>query len=58
MCPCFALGCGVLIVPCFSPWSAGGDIRSGLLSPLGKLAVLDRAVAIVAGRLLPLPLGQ
>ena len=56
-CPCFLAGPGALILPAFSPWAAGGDVRSGrFLSPYARLGSFDRAVAIVADKLLPVRL--
>jgi DNA ligase-associated metallophosphoesterase len=56
-CPCFLVGDDVLVLPAFSPWSAGTNIRHGVfLSPYLRRAHLTQSVAIVAGRLLPMPI--
>jgi hypothetical protein len=55
-CPCFVVGPQVLVLPAFSPWAAGTEIRarSGL-SAFSREAAFERVVAILAGKLLPLP---
>jgi len=56
-CPCFVAGDGFLVLPAFSHWAAGGDIRSyRFMSPYARLRPSTHAVAIVAGKLLPIPL--
>lgn len=56
-CPCFLSGPGFLVVPAFSPWAAGSDIRRGnFLSPYTRLSKADRAIAILADKLLPVRL--
>jgi hypothetical protein len=56
-CPCFLLGDDVLALPAFSRWSAGTNVRQGVfLSPYLRRANLTQTIAIVADRLLPLPL--
>jgi putative SbcD/Mre11-related phosphoesterase len=56
-CPCFLAGPGVLVLPAFSRWAAGSEIgRRPFLSPYARLGALDRAVAVVAGKLMPIPL--
>jgi len=56
-CQCFLVGEDVLVLPAFSPWSAGTNIRNGIfLSAYVRRARLQQAVAIVAGKLLPIPL--
>jgi hypothetical protein len=56
-CPCFVTGKSFLILPAFSRWAAGGDIRSyGFTSPYARHDPAERAVAIVAGKLLPVVL--
>lgn len=50
-CPCFVIGDGALVLPCFTNWSAGGR---GSFSALGQAVLEERRVAIIAGRLLPL----
>jgi putative SbcD/Mre11-related phosphoesterase len=55
-CPCFLAGPRVLILPAFSGWAAGVSIHQGqFMSGLAAAADFDRAVAIVAGKLLPVP---
>jgi putative SbcD/Mre11-related phosphoesterase len=53
-CPCFVVGEGALLLPSFTPWSPGSNLRGGMLSSLGKEMVPTNVVAIVAGRILPL----
>lgn len=56
-CPCFLAGADALVLPAFSSWSTGANVRSGVfLSPYARAARFDRAIAIVAGKLLPLRL--
>lgn len=56
-CPCFLVGEDVLVLPAFSPWSAGTNIRHGVfLSPYVRRAKLTQTIAIVANRLLPMPI--
>ncbi|MEP6668194.1 MAG: metallophosphoesterase [Chthoniobacter sp.] len=58
-CPCFVAGPNFLVLPAFSRWAAGGDIRSyRFMSPYARLRPAERAVAIVAGKLLSMPLGK
>lgn len=53
-CPCFLAGPGLLIVPAFSPWAAGTEIRGDrFLSPYPRLTPPTDAIAILAGKLLP-----
>lgn len=56
-CPSFLVGEDVLVLPAFTSWSSGTDVRGGtFLSPYTHRARLTQAVAIVAGKLLPIPL--
>lgn len=56
--PCFLAGESLLVLPAFSPWAAGGDFRStGGLSCFLNLDRPNKAVAILAGKLLPVPIG-
>jgi len=58
-CPCFVAGANFLVLPAFSRWAAGGDIRTyRFMSPYARLRAAERAVAIVAGKLLPVPLAR
>jgi putative SbcD/Mre11-related phosphoesterase len=53
-CPCFLAAPGVLVLPAFSAWAAGSPIRDGcFLSHYARLSHFDRAVAVVADKLLP-----
>jgi putative SbcD/Mre11-related phosphoesterase len=54
-CPCFIVGEGTLVLPCFTEWSAGGNAGPSWLSALGKGMKVQRRIAIVAGKLLSLP---
>lgn len=56
-CPCFLISDDAVVLPAFSAWSSGTDVRGGVfLSPYSRAAHFDRAVVIVAGKLLPVPL--
>lgn len=55
--PCFLCAKGLLVLPAFSSWAAGCDVRRGtFLSEFPILAGPDKAVAILAGKLLPVRL--
>lgn len=56
--PCFLASDGLLVLPAFSEWAAGSNIRRGeYLSPYLRATVPHQAVAILAGKLLPMRLG-
>jgi metallophosphoesterase superfamily enzyme len=56
-CPCFLTGPRILILPAFSSWAAGSNVRSTpFLSAFAREALFSHAYAIVAGRILPVPL--
>ena len=56
-CPCFLVAPRILILPAFSPWSAGSNIRSSqFLSPLARETHFTDAYAILASRILPISL--
>jgi putative SbcD/Mre11-related phosphoesterase len=56
-CPCFLAGSPILILPAFSGWSAGSNVRSSrFLSAFAREAVFSHAYAILAGRILPVRL--
>jgi putative SbcD/Mre11-related phosphoesterase len=58
-CPCFVAGTNFLVLPAFSRWAAGGDIRSyRFMSPYARLRPAKCAIAIVAGKLLPVLLAK
>ena len=55
-CPCFLAGPGILVLPAFSVWAAGSPIQEGnFMSPYARNSHFDRAVAVLAGKLLPIP---
>jgi len=55
-CPCFVRGEGLLMLPAFSEWAAGSNLRRGsFLSPYLRAAHVLGAHAVVAGKLLALP---
>ena len=55
-CPCFLVARGLIVIPAFSQWAAGGNVRGGdFMSPLARAARFEKAVAILAGKLLPVP---
>ena len=52
-CPCFLAGPGILILPAFSTWAAGCNVRGGhFMSALAQNAEFSRAYAILGGRIL------
>lgn len=56
-CPCFLVGPRVVVLPAFSAWAAGSNVRQDqFLSPLARDAEFTHAVAILAGKVLPVPL--
>lgn len=56
-CPCFLVRRDLVVLPAFSNWAAGSEVRgSKFLSPLARAGKFTRAVAILAGKLLPVPL--
>ena len=56
-CPCFVIGADFVVLPAFSRWAAGTDVRGReLMSPLIRASRPERAIAIVADKLLPLRL--
>jgi uncharacterized protein len=56
-CPCFLVSDKVVVMPAFSRWAAGTNIRSyPLMSELARSATFTRAIAICGEKLLPLPL--
>ena len=57
-CPCFAIAGRLIVLPAFTAWSAGTDIRSSdsFISEFAKAVPLEMAVAIVADKLLPVKL--
>jgi metallophosphoesterase superfamily enzyme len=58
-CPCFVQGEGLLMLPAFSEWAAGSNLRSGeFLSPYLQAAHILNITAIVAGKLLRIPAGE
>lgn len=55
--PVFLWSSGLLVLPAYSPWAAGSDIQRGqYLSPFLQSNAPDLAIAILAGKLLPVPL--
>ncbi len=55
-CPCFLAGPGILVLPAFSAWAAGSPVRDGnFLSHYARLSRFDRAVTVLAGKLLSVP---
>lgn len=56
-CPCFLLGRELVVLPAFSNWAGGTDVRKGeWLSEFVRLTELQTAVAVMGKRLLPVPL--
>jgi uncharacterized protein len=55
--PCFLVSPNLIILPAFSRWAAGVDVRyHPLMSPLAQSTRFEKAVAILGGKLLPMPL--
>ena len=55
--PCFVVSPSVLLLPAFSLWAAGSDIRSySFMSPLAQSARFQKAIVICGGKLLPVKL--
>jgi putative SbcD/Mre11-related phosphoesterase len=58
-CPCFLAGAGVLVLPAFSRWAAGSEIgRYPFFSPYPRLRPIETAIAVMAGKLLPMRIGS
>lgn len=56
-CPCFLAGPRVVVLPAFSAWAAGSNVRQDtFMSPLARGAQFREAYAILANKLLPIPL--
>jgi metallophosphoesterase superfamily enzyme len=56
-CPCFLAGPRILVLPAFSGWAAGSNIRSSrFLSAFARHATFTHAYAILAERILPVSL--
>jgi putative SbcD/Mre11-related phosphoesterase len=54
-CPCFAIAGPLVVLPAFTDWSAGTDVRSAhFFEALPQERQVEEAVAIVAGKLLPI----
>jgi len=55
--PCFLLSEKVIVLPAFSSWAAGANVRTGrYMSALASKAGFDEALAILGERLLPVRL--
>jgi DNA ligase-associated metallophosphoesterase len=55
-CPCFVEGDGLLMLPAFSEWAGGSNLRSGSFLSRYLEAARPRSItAIIAGKLLTLP---
>jgi hypothetical protein len=55
-CPCFLISKDVVVLPAFSRWAAGTVFpHYPFMSELAQQARFDRAIAILAGKLLPMP---
>jgi metallophosphoesterase superfamily enzyme len=46
----------VIVLPAFSRWTAGTDIRHPLMSSFARAAKFTRAIAICGDKLLPIAL--
>jgi len=58
-CPCFLVSDRLLVLPAFSHWAAGSDIRvHGLMSAAARAESFTKAVVICGRKLLALPLGK
>jgi uncharacterized protein len=55
--PCFMVGQRVLLLPAFSQWAAGSNVRAySFMSKLAQKAAFTKAVAICGSKLLPVKL--
>jgi len=55
-CPCFLVADDALVLPAFSTWAAGTNVlEMEFMSPYAQRTHFRKAIAIVAGKLLPLP---
>lgn len=53
-CPCFLVGRELLVLPAFSKWAAGTNVRRyPRMSAIARRAACPKAVAVIAGKLLP-----
>jgi DNA ligase-associated metallophosphoesterase len=53
--PCFLVGEKLLVLPAFSSWSSGTEVRGNdFLSAYTRCGKADRAIAVIASRLLPM----
>jgi uncharacterized protein len=56
-CPCFLVSETVIVLPAFSHWAAGTNIRAyELMSEAARAAQFTRAIAICGDKMLPIPL--
>jgi uncharacterized protein len=56
-CPCFLVSDDVVVLPAFSRWAAGTNIRAyPLMSEIARRASFTRAIAICGDKLLPVKL--
>ncbi len=56
-CPCFLVSSTTLVLPAFSDWSAGSNVRSGkFMSPYANGIQFTQAVAVMGEKLLPVSL--
>ena len=52
-CPCFIAGARVLVLPAFSPWAAGTNVRGGaFMSAYAQGESFSHAYAVLGGRIL------
>ncbi|HEX8297428.1 MAG TPA: metallophosphoesterase [Chthoniobacteraceae bacterium] len=58
-CPCFLASEELVVLPAFSRWAAGTDVREArFLSPYARQTRCTRAIVVAAGKLLPLRLSS
>jgi uncharacterized protein len=56
-CPCFLVSTGLIVLPAFSRWAAGTNIRAyELMSEIARTADFIQAIAICGDKLLPVSL--
>ena len=56
-CPCFLVSETVMVLPAFSRWAAGTNIRSyPFMSEVASNAIFTRAIAVCGAKLLPIAL--
>jgi hypothetical protein len=56
-CPCFLVSKRVIVLPAFSNWASGANVRTRrFMSPFAQDETFDAAFAVLAGKILPMRL--